>query len=139
MGQLVLYWDGGSFQVDNQSTTPRVLSKIIKLHLKKRLLKRFTFFTLSLPLSRNVISVGNLQRRSLQMSWIAKNLVLMIMVTTIIFTILSVGVYLQYRSEEESLSRPDFMTTEVEDLQSADEEESKGEIRQLVTTSKRPH
>lgn len=73
------------------------------------------------------------------MSWIAKNLVLMIMVTTIIFTILSVGVYLQYRSEEESLSRPDFMTTEVEDLQSADEEESKGEIRQLVTTSKRPH
>ncbi len=50
------------------------------------------------------------------MSWIVKNLVLMVMVATIIFTILSVGVYVQYRSEVDSLARPDFLTKELVDL-----------------------
>ncbi len=69
------------------------------------------------------------------MSWIAKNLVLMIMVTTMIITILSVGVYFEYRGEKESLARPDFLTKEIADLEPTDAT-SNGEIKELITTSK---
>jgi hypothetical protein len=70
------------------------------------------------------------------MSWILKNLVLMVMVTGMIFTILSVGVYLQYRKEDPSGNRPDFLTKEVpEPLAHSLSGNEKDSERELIKTA----